>query len=268
MVGRRKKEELNATGEDQKGAAPVNYQDADAQLQGRCKDRRKVANNTYLERRGDAIAVKLHATDVVTFHPDGSAELSTGGWFTVTTKARMNDALSCGQVYSDRGEWFYIPNARQGTYPDWKAERSTRVRYFDGLRVDTTTGEALNPLPKGQEEREAAERADMRKRIAAFAKLCEQGLRAGTVPDPGPGDCWFCVMRTQEGETLGDASGGHEHLLHHLEENYVVPSLIVNALRERGYESPGWIAAHAPDLARRAVRRYLGDRLIGVGLTR
>lgn len=36
------------------------------------------------------MAVRLHNTDVVTYHPDGTATLYTGGWMTVTTKDRIN----------------------------------------------------------------------------------------------------------------------------------------------------------------------------------
>lgn len=55
------------------------------------RDTRKVANNTYLQRRSEGrLAVKLHNTDILTFHPDGSVVFTTGGWKTMTTKERMN----------------------------------------------------------------------------------------------------------------------------------------------------------------------------------
>lgn len=55
-----------------------NYKEALAKLNGR--PRRKLENNTYLEERdGNTIAVKLHATDVVTFHRDGRVVLNSGG---------------------------------------------------------------------------------------------------------------------------------------------------------------------------------------------
>lgn len=69
------------------------------------RNRRKLANNTYLERRDDlTIAVKLHATDVVTFTPEGTM-LNTGGWFTSTTKDRIN-SYSPLKVYSEKGVWY------------------------------------------------------------------------------------------------------------------------------------------------------------------
>lgn len=73
---------------------------ASSQLHGRCKDRRKLANNTYLERRNaplsrggeteNSFAIVLHSTDIVTYYPDGSIDLCTGGYPTITTQDRMN----------------------------------------------------------------------------------------------------------------------------------------------------------------------------------
>lgn len=70
------------------------YFDLNAQLQGRCKESRKLANNTYAKRRySGQIAIRLHATDILTFHEEGRIDVSTGGWDTITTRSRMNDYL-------------------------------------------------------------------------------------------------------------------------------------------------------------------------------
>ena len=55
------------------------------------RDEMRLSGNTWLgRRRGDAYAIKLHGTDVVTFHPSGYIAFATGGWRTVTTKRRLN----------------------------------------------------------------------------------------------------------------------------------------------------------------------------------
>jgi hypothetical protein len=46
-------------------------------------------NNTRLHKRGEDYAVRLYSTDVVTYHPDGSVTVRTGGWETVTTADRI-----------------------------------------------------------------------------------------------------------------------------------------------------------------------------------
>ena len=72
----------------------MTYTEADAMLQGRCKNSRKLENNTYLKRRGvGAIAVRLHSTDIITLYADGSLRICMGGWNTMTTKDRLNGFL-------------------------------------------------------------------------------------------------------------------------------------------------------------------------------
>lgn len=67
---------------------PLNYEGANSFLGSR--QSRKVRNNTYVQRRGKYIAVMLHSTDVVEYHPDGSIYICTGGWSTNTTRDRIN----------------------------------------------------------------------------------------------------------------------------------------------------------------------------------
>jgi hypothetical protein len=70
------------------------YFGLDTKLQGRCRESRKLANNTYARRRSSGqIAIQLHATDILTFTSTGEIEINTGGWNTVTTHSRMNAYL-------------------------------------------------------------------------------------------------------------------------------------------------------------------------------
>ena len=82
----------------------MKYSEALALLNGR--ETKKIANNTYLVHRGEGvIALRLHSTDVLTFRP-GSVTYDTGGWRTVTTKARFNKFGPDGvRVYSDKRVW-------------------------------------------------------------------------------------------------------------------------------------------------------------------
>tara|TARA_B110000902_G_C14192459_1_gene544698 strand:- start:487 stop:945 length:459 start_codon:yes stop_codon:yes gene_type:complete len=53
--------------------------------------KRKLGNNTYLVVRDDGgFGVRLHNTEVV-IHYEDKIVLDTGGWYSVTTKARMNE---------------------------------------------------------------------------------------------------------------------------------------------------------------------------------
>ena len=195
----------------------MDYQEASRELQGRCKNRRKVANNTYLERRdGDAIAVRLHDTDVITLHPDGRVTLDTGGWKTVTTKERFN-RFTDARVYSDKGIWY--------------AHGWGTVPFADGLtRCPDGTVAGAGPDPRAT--------LKLRKRIKQFAKDYIRELYAGNVPRPGAGDCFYCGMTVcdgpDKGRGLGESTRNEDHILSHLDENYFVPSLLARAAKRFG----------------------------------
>lgn len=80
---------------------PRSFEEADAVLGAHGMT--KVANNTYLARRGpDRIAVTLHGNDVVTFDRDGSFRADDCGWATVTTADRLNRYTPAGYRFSRR----------------------------------------------------------------------------------------------------------------------------------------------------------------------
>lgn len=92
----------------------------------------KVANNTRLYRihpdkyNGDAIAVRLWDTDVVTYHADGRIILNSAGYKTVTTKRRMNDwTPSSVMLVQEDFDWYVIINRAF----------DARFPYFDGMDV-------------------------------------------------------------------------------------------------------------------------------------
>jgi len=201
---------------------------------GRDKSSRPIENNTRLERRGDDVAIRLHATDVATIHPDDSITLHDGGWLTVTTKDRMNRALGMRPVRigSDRGRWFIY--RRSSTY-EWP---TTKVcRYFDGIRI-SWSGEILNPRTESLEERLVLAEEKMRKSIDRYIEGYFAAMEEGKMPLPSGGDCWDCSMIVSDGpdkgKPLGDVKEG-DHLLSHIKERYYVPSLLWNAVRARGY---------------------------------
>lgn len=74
---------------------------------------KKIAHNTWarFDQIDKSVAVVLHNTAVLTFLPDGSIVLNSGGWLTVTTKERINRYLPNGlRVYSNRGVWWLYKN--------------------------------------------------------------------------------------------------------------------------------------------------------------
>jgi hypothetical protein len=204
-----------------------NFAEAEASLGKR--DRRKLENHTYLERRENgSIAVKLHATDVVTYLPNGRTVLASGGYRTSTTKDRL---IRYGGVpiTQERGVWYMgARNHKQGTFRD-------------GVTLLPDGTPDPHTLAHPDTEREVAA---LRKRIREYAGAYAELLVAGEIPEPSGGDCWGCYLRAEGEPVTTEVMGTHHYLLHlggteEQEEPYYVPSLVVNALRFCG-AGPAW----------------------------
>lgn len=205
------------------------------------RDSRKIGNNTYLERlsNGD-IGVRLHQTHVVVAHTDGTVTLNSGGWNTVTTRDRINKHAGVTRV-SQSGGITYLANG---------------MRFFDGVRLDSG-GLVLNPREPSVEAARDAEVEKLRLDIKKYAAMCASDPVA-----PATTDCTACGV-------LHGADTGNEHLLLHMEDGYVVGSLIVNALRERGWDDMQISLAISSDgrgfwanQIRASIRRYMSRRLM------
>lgn len=197
----------------------MSYARYDNILTGRCALRRKVANNTWAERRGDdRIAIRLHRTDVITFDRDGTVTLNTGGWYSVTTKERMN-SFSPLSVWSHRGEWRVTTGGRWDDY----------VLYADGMTWHPETGFA-GQLEQTDAQVARRERAKLNAGIKALVDSItpEQIVRAF---DNAGGDCFICL------------AGGTSCLASHVEEQYFHAHLMLNAVKARGYRDPNFIMA-------------------------
>jgi hypothetical protein len=90
---------------------------------------RKIGNNTvrYTRPNGDDV-IRLHRTDIVTRKPDGSVILNSGGWRTVTTKARLNEYVSSVAIYQKDHEWFICNRG------DWAGA----IPFEDGCTVNAS----------------------------------------------------------------------------------------------------------------------------------
>ncbi len=97
-------------------ATPKNYTEAAEYLAGR--DSVKLGHNTWLERimckatnkfgeETEQIGVRLHSTYIVRFYSDGSVQLYTGGWHSVTTKERLGHFIGPRvRVHQDKYKWY------------------------------------------------------------------------------------------------------------------------------------------------------------------
>jgi len=195
-----------------------------ALLTGRNAQRRKLANNTYAERRDDgSIAIRLHQTDIATFKTDGSIVANTGGWKTHTTKERLNEYLPA-RIWQKSGRWFLGENGKT-------------LEFADGL-----TFHADGSITGAKPESEVDAEKKLQKRIAAY---CAGLVSALPLPKPDAGDCFYCQMReVKTGLPLGECNHDTGHLESHLEENYFVPSLVWRALEMGGCNPQGGGSAY------------------------
>jgi len=205
----------------------MNYDTFSAKLTGRNSQSRKLANHTVLHRVDDStIAIKLHSTDVITYHSDGRIMFDSGGWKTPTTKERMN-SFSPARIHQATGSWEISIDAIPANFAD---------------RI-TWTGKKWQGA--GEDPSKAIKLAE---RAAKFARDYMDAFDAGKVPAPSNGDCWGCLMKTTNGKT---AMGGSEHILSHMKEKYYVPSLLARAIERfpvapvaMWYVSDKWAGTH------------------------
>lgn len=94
--------------------AEVLFQTARNKVKGK-----PLCNNTRLVKCGDDYGIKLHRTIVVCIKANGHYEVNNGGWYSHTSKDRIN-SYNPIRIWSERGEWFARYN-------------NETIPYFNGL---------------------------------------------------------------------------------------------------------------------------------------
>ena len=225
------------------------------------RPRRKVANNTYLEPRNGSIAIRLHDTDIVRFHLNDLTTFDTGGWLTMLTKSRINDALPEGIVLSsDRGRWYFYD--RTGL--------AERIPFTDGITLNTETFEVYSGgIDSATVKAEDSENTKMRKAVNKYLRDTTPAEIVRAFENPG-GDCWFCSRAVPITDMDGNPSVNVEHLRSHVDEHYVMYSLALNAVQARGFTNADVImgiiyhsakAGRVDSLYTDSLRRYLRKAL-------
>lgn len=202
---------------------------------------RIIARNTFrYETQDGREVIRLHFTDIVERLSGGRLRLNSGGFRTVTTKDRINTALS-GSGYrlnQSKGVWTIQRNGES-------------VPFHDGMTLPDAFD---SPAARKKAERQAEKARKLKARIKAFV---DATLPDGKpLPLPCSGDCWICKL----------FPGSHDstHLAEHIRERYMHGSLIVLACRSAGYTDDRIrIEFSYPHIraVRRLVRNFLETRL-------
>ena len=229
----------------------MNYQDAE-QLYSKARTikgirRKRLERNTYLYKEDDTFQVKLHNTFIVTIFPDNSCILNSDGWFTPTTKDRINRFSPDNISLSQKNRVWYLDDGSE---------------FFDGVIV-ASDGSPINPLSENETADLDKKRKKLNKMISDYIRGFWQAVKFGQVGYPSGGDCWYCCMVNENGESLGEMSS-HDHLIKHMEERYYVPSLLYNAFKE-SHQNPDFIYQYTIQTksdwhVRTTLRRYFQKR--------
>ena len=186
-----------------------------------------VSNNTIEYWKDGDRVIRFHLTDIITFKPDESYILNSGGWRTMITKERIG-SFSPARVWADKGIWYL----------------NGGVVFYDGIHFDKDGKLLSTSIPDPKKEN-----AKIKRQIAKFVKRLDD-----EIPVPNGGDCWGCSMVTNEGQH----PMGSDCVKSHLDENYLHGSLLVRALQRAGYDNIQSLFQHPPVwLFKNALRRFM-----------
>ena len=208
----------------------------------------KLENNFSLNDTPDGHRAYIFHEVVILRHVENNIwRIRTGGYWTLTTKDRLNKAIrdagySSLSVWQERGKWYL--SDFHNSY-----QKKDAAQLFDGILIDLATLKVANP------EEGAPAEFDRQHYEKLIKQYCKELKELEKLPEPESGDCFFCAALDPEGK---DTS----HLIAHLEECYIHGSLIFRALQAAGYSNPAFIFAHGyRDNIVRAVRKYFRKAL-------
>lgn len=220
---------------------------------------RKIANHTYLERCPTGVQLRLHRTAVITWHRDDTITVRTDGWYTMTTKERINAWLPHRGRYIERrdenggyldGEWVGLRLGLYSARGFWYVETARGERAFhDGMQFDLRTCTEFTPKHDNK--------AEVRHNIYMHRKIENYLRHARWMPDGSPQLPLSC-HGSSEGDEL------RAWLLREMEQPTYTAALLFRVATDRHYRNPSLIAAvwvSDPKNARPAVRRWMRARL-------
>lgn len=146
-------------------------------------DRRSKDAKSQIIKRGDEYIVRLYSTDIVTYFPDGSVFVSTGGWSTPSTRAAIS-AMSPLSAWSSKGDTAVA--VRSGSYV---RSQQAFLLHRDGLLFKPNAESILVPvdppaavLRKTRVKREEAKAArKFFKPVEAYIKAYSKAFAGGEV---------------------------------------------------------------------------------------
>lgn len=177
------------------------------------------------EDQRKVLIVRFHATDILFLYPDGSVRVYSGGWRTAKTQERVSEFGKI-RIQSREGLWFIDKGEHRKT---------VLTPFYDGMLFDAR-GLVSLPLEETfdsvMKRKHALDRV-VRRYITDFHKALKKQVEDnGEMQKPDNGDCWYCSI-------FASADPDVSHLISHFTEDYFVPALLFNAMKER-HSSTSW----------------------------
>lgn len=208
------------------------------------KSSKRVAHNTIkVILKDGTIVYKFYNTRIITINNnDKTVLVKNDGFYTKTTKERINEFIPFPQyLYQEDHIWYW----------------SDGEEFYDGMVFDLD-GNLLS-------EDKTIDKKQWNKAKRLINEFCKKIDNLEEIPMPESGDCWYCMLKTDDGKSMGDKFGSNEHLINHIKEGYLHGSLLVNAMKHVGYRNEQ-ISIHYymnyRDTFKRALSRYLTDKLL------
>lgn len=236
------------------------YNDAMEYLGG--KSERPLAHNTRIELDSGCFKIKYHGNTIAELHPE-KIVLSSCGWMTLTTKERLNWFIPDEYyIYQEKGVWYVRNYVKDET-----------MTFQDGITFHTDTT-VSGYGDSSEKDRIKATTKQIKKYVDGFIKA----LVKGEVESPNGGDCWYCLMRGEDGVSLGEKTHNQDHILDHMTESCYVPSLLYNAIEafgvsiyvksligqlwnDSGYTMSTWEEGIFSDQVKSSLTRYIKRQL-------
>lgn len=191
--------------------------------------KRLLERNTRLHDLGNEVyAVRYYDTDVVVYHPDGRIVVQTGGYKTLSTRERISGYSPC-QIWQEKGTWHFQYKDKHYLFTE-----SVYTLHPDGS-VTPGTGKGER-VPEFDPEAEKAA-VKFRRKVGRYAKKFIDKLYDGDLSGDTGGDCLECKG------LFGDrpaTDSKENHVRSHIDENYFVVTLLLNALEWRSSPVMKW----------------------------
>lgn len=177
--------------------------------------------------------IKYHDTVVLETRKDGSIRINSGGFRTVTTKARINDYQNVVNLWQTEGEW--TAHTKAGSFP-----------FADGMEFRKDGQLVGGQRAKSKAGADANRKRRTARKIARYCAALKKEIAENGVPRPEAGDCFLC--RVPMNPTCLES---------HLDEVYIHGTLVYNAVKWAGYNVDAWYRLGFFGDVVNCVRRYL-----------